>query len=99
MAEVHKMSEEEYGQLQEIWAEHRNENTLSGYDPNACQCDACRAYRSESARIAYDRLPSCPRCDKKVRRWKYVIANRMLEKYCPHCDWMVSREDHSDIPF
>jgi hypothetical protein len=99
MAEVHEMSEEEYWQLQEIWAEHRNENTLSKFDPNACQCKACRAYRRESARIAYDRLPSCKRCGKKVRKWKYVIVRRMREKYCPHCNWLHNRIPLEEIPF
>lgn len=42
-------AEDEYWQAQEIWAEHRNENILSGFEACACQCETCTAYRKTRA--------------------------------------------------
>ncbi|NIN00471.1 MAG: hypothetical protein GTO24_21035 [candidate division Zixibacteria bacterium] len=44
------IEEAQFWAAQETWAEHRNENILSGFAPDACQCQTCQGYRREMAR-------------------------------------------------
>lgn len=44
------LTDDEWESVSEIWAEHTNENILSGFGAHACPCETCGVYRRETAK-------------------------------------------------
>jgi len=45
-----ELSNDDWQIVTEIWAEHTNENIISGFASSACQCEPCKVYRRETSK-------------------------------------------------